>query len=246
MVHDSFRAALSREVWLSICSPSGASVILGYACCPFCGNSVLVPPCDFIRHDPLRGNPALVPVCEFIRHACGPLCGNGALGAISFALPVALSAAILVRVSQCSFVCSACCILCGAAALVTQCDYWLRLLPFLWQFMLVPRCDFIRQDPLRVNPALVAPLRGGPALAPVCDFTRHACCPLGSIGALDAISFAALSAKILCGLAGPCFSCTASRGHSCRIFLGIPRCAGIPVSPALTWPFLFGCRLGLH
>jgi len=72
-------------------------VILGYAWCPFCGNSVLVPRCDFIRHDPLRGNPALVPVCEFIRHACGPLYGNGALGAISFALPVALSAAILVR-----------------------------------------------------------------------------------------------------------------------------------------------------
>ena len=178
MVHDSRRAALSREVWLSIRSPSGASVILGYACCPFCGNSVLFPRCDFIRHDPLRGNPALVPVCEFIRHACGPLCGNGALGAISFALPVALSAAILVRVSQCSFVCSACCILCGAAALVTQCDYWLRLLPFLWQFMLVPRCDFIRQDSLRVNPALVAPLRGGPALAPVCDF--HSPCLLPS------------------------------------------------------------------
>ena len=106
--------------------------------------------------------------CDFIRFACCPLGGNP------------------VRVSQCNFVCYACCILCGAAALVTQCDYWLRLLPFLWQFMLVPRCDFIRQDPLRVNPALVAPLRGGPALAPVCDFTRHACCPLGSIGALDA------------------------------------------------------------
>ena len=60
------------------------------------------------------------------------------------------------------------------------------------------------------------------------------------------LSFAALSAKILCGFAGPCFSGTASRGHSCRIFLGIPRSAGIPVSPALTWPFLFGFRLGLH
>ena len=75
MVHDSRRAALSREVWLSIRSPSGASVILGYACCPFCGNSVLVPRCDFIRQDPLRVNPALVaplrggpalaPVCDF-------------------------------------------------------------------------------------------------------------------------------------------------------------------------------------
>ena len=91
MVHDSRRAALSREAWLKHLLPSGASVILGYAWCPFRGNSVLVPRCDCIRHDPLRGTP----VCEFIRHACGSLCGNGALAAISFALPVAFLAAIL-------------------------------------------------------------------------------------------------------------------------------------------------------
>jgi len=285
-------------------------VILGYACCPFCSNSVLVQRCDFIRHDPLRGNPALVPVCEFIRHACGRLCGIGALGAISFALPVSLLAAILcgfhhatsfampvafyealqrwlhnaiigyacclfcgnsclspnaisfamtlsasiqrlfpyaisfampvafsaamersmrfhslcllpflrqscaglrilarqssdcsrmqihspcllpslrrwgaqcdfirfaccplggnpVRVLQCTFVCYTCCTLCGNKALVPQCDYWLCLLPFLWQFMLVPQWDFIRHDPLRVNPALCFRLRfHSPCLLP--------------------------------------------------------------------------------
>jgi hypothetical protein len=32
------------------------------------------------------------------------------------------------------------------------------------------------------------------------------------------LSFAALSAKILCGFAGPCFLGPASRGHSCRLF----------------------------
>ena len=47
------------------------------------------------------------------------------------------------------------------------------------------------------------------------------------------LSFAALSAKVLCGFAGPCFLGPASRGHSCRIFLGMPRRAGIPVSPAV-------------
>ena len=65
------------------------NAIIGYACCPFCGNSVLVPRCDVIRHDPLRGNPALVPICDFSRHAC---C---ALDAISLAMPVALPAEFL-------------------------------------------------------------------------------------------------------------------------------------------------------
>ena len=55
---------------------------------------------------------------------------------------------------------------------VPQCFYWLRLLPYLWQFS---GCDtmrfFFRHDPLA---------------AIIC----HACYPLCSIGALDAIKFA--------------------------------------------------------
>ena len=107
--------------------------------------------------------------CDFIRFACCPLGGNP------------------VRVLQCTFVCYACCTLCGNAALVPQCDYWLCLLPFLWPFLLVPRCDFIRHDPLRVNPALCFRLRfHSPCLLPSlrnwsarCGFIRYACCLLG-------------------------------------------------------------------
>jgi len=152
------------------------------------------------------------------------LCGFH--NAASFALPVAFSAA-LQRWSHNAIIGYACCLFCGNSCLSHDAISFART-----------RSASIQ----RLLPLSAAVQR----LLLYAIFTRHACCPLGSIGALDAISFAALSAKILCGLAGPCFSCTASRGHSCRIFLGIPRCAGIPVSPALTWPFLFGCRLGLH
>ena len=54
---------------------------------------------------------------------------------------------------------------------VPQCFYGLRLLPYLWQFSGCETMRFIRHDPLA---------------AIIC----HACYPLCSIGALDAINFA--------------------------------------------------------
>ena len=189
MVHDSRRAALSREVWLSIHSPSGASVILGYACCPFCGNSVLVPRCDFIRHDPLRGNPALVPVCEFIRHACGPLCGNGTLGAISFALPVALSATIL----------------CGfhhATSFAMPVAFYEALQRWLHNAIIGYACCLfcgklcLSHNAISFAMTLSASIQ---RFVSVCDFIRHACCLLCG------------NPVRVCGYTG--FSYTDSRGH---------------------------------
>jgi hypothetical protein len=113
--------------------------------------------------------------------------------ATSFALPVAFSAA-LQRWSHNAIIGYACCLFCGNSCLSHDAISFART-----------RSASIQ----RLLPLSAAVQR----LLLYAIFTRHACCPLGSIGALDAISFAALSAKILCGFAGLCFSCTASRGQ---------------------------------
>ena len=152
------------------------------------------------------------------------LCGFH--NATSFAMPVAFSAA-LQRWSHNAIIGYACCLFCGNSCLSHDAISFAMTLSASIQRLLPLSAAVQRLLPYAISLAMPVALSAALEL-------------------LMRLSFAALSAKILCGFAGPCFSCTASRGHSCRIFLGIPRCAGIPVSPALTWPFLFGCRLGLH
>ena len=101
-----------------------------------------------------------------------------------------------------------------ALVLVPQCFYWLRLLPYLWQFSGCETMRFIRHDPLA---------------AIIC----HACYPLCSIGALDAIKFAvpvAFFVAFQCGF--PIFFCRyRSRSFSFRYPLDLGR---------LRFPLLLG------
>ena len=152
------------------------------------------------------------------------LCGFH--NATSFALPVAFSAA-LQRWSHNAIIGYACCLFCGNSCLSHD------------------AISFARTRSASIQRLL--PLSA--AVQRLLLYAISLAMPVALSAALELLMrFHSLPSrrKSCAGLRVLVFSCTASRGHSCRIFLGIPRRAGIPVSPALTWPFLFGCRLGLH
>ena len=167
--------------------------------------------------------------CDFIRFACCPLGGNPCAG---FTMQLRLLC-LLHSLLRCSA------------------GHTMRLLATPVAFSVaIHACPTMRFHSPGPAPRQSSACCPSPRRSSACSCMRFSLAmPVALSAALELLMrFHSLpSRRKSCeGLPVLVFSCTASRGHLCRIFLGIPRSVGIPVSPALTWRFLFGFRLGLH